>query len=391
MQLGEPEDERDPFRAPLPPADRVWRHPSEFAGSRLPNVSPRHRIGSIVVATGVVASLLSGGLVMVAISLLDRSGAGWRPVERQMVEPVVSRPGAIEEIIERVRPAIARVQAGADRSGSGVIFRSDGHLLTNAHVVERADDITVILANGTELAARLVGTDPDTDAAVLKIEGDSFPVATLGTAANLRVGQQAIAVGSPLGLVGGPSVTAGVVSALHRSVRTGTTDRMLFDMVQTDTAISPGSSGGALLDGYGSVIGLTTAIGAGEPGVEGFAFATPIDVVRSVADDLITTGRARSIWLGIQGNDLDGTTALRLDVDGGALVSGIQADSPAARCGLATSDVIVSVDKDPVASMSQLVMSLRQHRPGDTVAIEVVRDGQHRFMSAVLAERPPDQ
>src|SRR5205085_6266330 len=147
-----------------------------------------------------------------------------------------------------------------------------------------------------ELTAKVVGSDPENDVAVLKVDGGPFPVATVGTAADLHVGQPAIAIGSPLGLAGGPSVTVGVVSALHRRIE-ARSGPPLLDMIQTDAPISPGSSGGALLDADGAVIGITTAVAVSEVGAEGLGFATPIDLARSAAEQLIATGKVVHVWL----------------------------------------------------------------------------------------------
>jgi S1-C subfamily serine protease len=162
----------------------------------------------------------------------------------------------------------------------------------------------------------------------------------------------------------------------------------LFDMIQTDAPISPGSSGGALLDGRGRVIGITTAIAVSDVGPEGLGFATPIDVARSVADELIATGRATHAWIGIEGTDLDGATALDLDLDGGAVVNSVRQATPAEAAGLAARDVIVALDGQPVLSMGALVAALRNHRPGDVVTIDVVRDHRRTTHTVTLAERP---
>jgi S1-C subfamily serine protease len=307
--------------------------------------------------------------------------------------PGLSGGGAgsdVVEIADRVRPAIAqlKVERGRGASGSGVIFRSDGHLLTNAHVVEGSTSVTVVLSTGRELPAKVVGSDADSDTAVVKIDGGPFPVAELGTTTDLKVGQLAIAIGSPLGLTGGPSVTVGVVSALHRSLRTRT-GQNLVDMVQTDAPIAPGSSGGALLDGRGRVIGITTAVATTDTGAEGFGFATPIDSARSVAEQLIATGKVVTVWLGVEGSDLDGATALDLHVDGGAIVEQVKADSPAQRAGLSARDVIVGLDGRPMTSMGMLAVAVRAHHPGDVITLDVVREKQHQGMKVTVTERPP--
>jgi S1-C subfamily serine protease len=343
--------------------------------------------------SAIGASLLSTGLVLAVVGLRRSRPATPVAVERQLVRPRVTVAGSsVVEIAERARPAIVQihnVREGSEVDGSAVLFSRDGHLLTNAHVVEGASSVEVILASGRSQAGRVVGSDPDTDSAVVKIDGGPFPVAELGTAGDLKVGQTAVAMGSPLALAGGPSVTVGVISALHRTVRTRSNAR-LFDMIQTDAPIAPGSSGGALFDGNGRVIGITTAVAVSDVGPEGLGFATPIDVARSVAAQLITTGRATHPWMGIEGNDLDGATAHDLSVDGGALVLRVIEGSPAATAGLAERDVIVRVDGKPVVSMGTLVAALRARRPGDVVALDVLRDGGRHTRSVTLAERPPN-
>jgi serine protease Do len=256
--------------------------------------------------------------------------------------------------------------------------------------VEGADAIEVSLADGSTREARLVGIDELTDIAVLRIplpeDGRPYPSAVLGTAADLAVGQPVVAIGSPLGLAGGSSVTTGVVSALGREVEAEGTS--LLDMVQTDAAISPGSSGGALVDGTGAVIGITTAVGVSEVGAEGLGFAVPVDVARSVAEDIITMGRAVHVWLGVHGSDLDRRSAEDMGVRAGARVERVVDGSPADDAGVVPTDVIVAVEDEPVASMSALVIALRERDPGDEVALDVLRDGDRRRVTVALVERP---
>jgi len=396
MEFVEPEDEPLPYRQPPLPDDRLWRHPSEIGPKRAP---ASRQLWVVALASAVVASVLSSGLAVVAGNLLDAragvgaGGGGGAPgVDAARVLPTSALVGSRADVVavaDRVRPAIAQLKVERGRSGTGsaVFFRSDGHLLTNAHVVEGATSVTVVLSTGREIAARVVGSDPDSDTAVLKIEGGPFPVAELGSSADLKVGQEAIAIGSPLGLTGGPSVTVGVVSALHRTVRTRT-GNTLVDMVQTDAPIAPGSSGGALIDSSGRVIGITTALAMTDTGAEGFGFATPVDASRSAAEQLMATGKVVTVWLGVEGSDLDGATAAQLKVDGGALIERVKAGSPAERAGLAPLDVIVGVDGKPVTSMGMLVIAVRSHRPGEVCTLDIVRDQQHHGMKATVAERP---
>ncbi len=390
MEFVEPDDEPQPYRQPPSPDDRVWRHPSEMGPKR---PSARRQLWAVGMASAVAASVLSTGLTVVGGNLLDAGGGGGRPVETSGVLPtptLVDAPADVVSVADRVRPAIVqlRVERSRNGSGSGVVFGSDGHILTNVHVVEGATSLTVVLSTGREVAGRVVGSDPDSDTAVVKMDGGPYPAADLGSATDLKVGQEAIAIGSPLGLTGGPSVTVGVVSALHRDVRTRT-GKGLTDMVQTDAPIAPGSSGGALLDANGKVIGITTAMAMTDAGAEGFGFATPIDAARSAAEQLMATGRVVNVWLGVEGSDLDWPTAQSLNVGGGAIVERVKSDSPAERAGLAARDVIVGVNGRPVTSMGMLVVSVRAHRPGDVCTLDVVRDNQHHGMSVTVAERPP--
>jgi S1-C subfamily serine protease len=394
-EFAEPEDE-SPFRKPPAPDDRLWRHPSEGRPGPVAPARPGRPDRSMWLVASVSAlgaSLLTMGLVVVTGGI---GNEGTRSTNAAVERQMVSRPrsGAatpIVEIADQVRPGIAqlRVKAGGrTATGSGVIMRSDGHILTNAHVVEGAEELEVVLASGRVLAARLLGSDPVTDIAVVKVEAGTLPVATLGTAVNLKVGETAIAVGSPLGLSGGPSVTVGVVSGLHREVSPRGSTQRLVDMVQTDAPIAPGSSGGALLDDDGAVIGITTAVSLSDVGAEGLGFATPIDVARQVADQLIDTGRAVHVWLGVEGSDLDAKTAGEMGVDGGALVDEVKDDSPAKRAGLAGRDVIVGVDGRAVKSMGELVIALRAHRPGESVTLDYMRENGRRKAPVTLAERP---
>lgn len=396
MPLPGPDDAADDVGYSVPPPldDRLWRHPSELRVLGLaPPERPRSSLWRTLLA-GVAGALVTLAALAV-LGLLDDDERAAPAVIRQAARPAsapVAGSGSVVRIAAEVRPAIAKVRVeggGATSSGSAVLYRDDGHFLTNAHVVEGADSIEVSLADGSTHEAGVVGTDEVTDIAVLRIphrDGDPYPTAVLGTAADLAVGQPVVAIGSPLGLSGGSSVTTGVVSALGREVEAEGTS--LLDMVQTDAAISPGSSGGALLDGTGAVIGITTAVGVSEVGAEGLGFATPVDVARSVAEDIITTGRAVHAWLGVRGSDLDQRSAEDLGVRGGARVEQVVAGSPADDAGVIPSDVIVAVEEEAVASMSGLVIALRERHPGDEVALDVVRDGAGRRVTVALVERP---
>ena len=370
MEFVEPEDEPGLFRNPLPPDDRLWRHPSEMGaslpsnpagevGASLPAGSPtadidddaRPSMWLVAAVSAVSAGLLASGLVLVAVGLLGTNDQ-FRPVVERLMEPrpIDSVGGGVVDVAAMAREAVVQLRIeGTDTViGSGVVFRSDGHLLTSASVVGSAGVFRVRLDSGRDLPGHIVGRDPETDIAVVKIDGQGpFPTAILGTANALRVGEQAIAIGCPLELTGGPSVTVGIISALHRSVPRGVGGGMLFDLVQTDARVPPGWPGGALLDSSGSVVGIMTSVGTtgtAGTGTGGFGFAVPIDLARAVADELITTGRVTHVWLGVKGGDLDGVTAAALDLTGGAVVGEVMLGSPAAGVGLSPLDTIVGLD-----------------------------------------------
>ena len=389
-------DDDEPVAGWLHPDDRLWRHPSELATPTWTAPPARggieSRVWVVALLAGLIGSLLTTGLVA-ASGGFDRRHVPLRSVEREAAPAPglrVEGPTTNVEIADRVRPTIAKLTVDSDQgqsSGSGVMLRDDGHIITNDHVVTGARSIMVELADGKEYEAELIGGDPDSDIAVIKIEG-RFPSALLGTAQGLKVGQPALAIGSPLGLAGGPSLSVGVVSAIGREVpsRDGPP---LYDMIQTDAPIARGSSGGALVDGSGAVIGITTAI-AVDPtvGAEGLGFATPIDIARDVAEQLIQTGKVVHVWLGVEGSDVDDATSARLEISGGVLIRSVKSSSPADRAGVRERDVIVAVDDQRVLTMGALVVALRTRRPGDAVTLTLVRDGERRTVQATLAERP---
>jgi S1-C subfamily serine protease len=290
-------------------------------------------------------------------------------------------------IAKAVTPSIARVESAVERGetiASAVLVRSDGYLVTNAHVVADIATVLVVLSDGAEHVGRIVGVDTMTDIAVLKIDRDQLPVAVLGSATGLQAGQPAIAIGSPLGPAGGPSVTVGVISALGR--RIDSADGVeLRDMIQTDAPNAAGSSGGALCDGSGSVIGMTTSIATStDSSANALGYAIPVDIVRAVADDIIATGSARHSWLGVEGADLDATNAKDMGVTGGAKVTKVTDNSPASLAGVLSNDVITALDGAKVTSMAAFVVALRGHHPGDSVTLEIRRGAGPDTMSMTI-------
>jgi S1-C subfamily serine protease len=387
--------------APLPQDDRLWRHPSELgsaanvpaAATTSATDSSGNRTWAVAVVAGLIGSALSLGFVAAS------GGLAGDVVERPVVEKVAVRPLAelstvsssgpsVMAIAKTVSPSITRIMIGGDTkgAGSGILVRDDGYVVTNAHVVGRATSIEVVLSDGTTAPARLVGSDALTDVAVVKIDREHLPVAVLGSAIDLQSGQTAIAIGSPPGQLGGPSVTVGVISAVGRRMQSADGVE-LRDMIEIGAPIATGSSGGALCDGTGSVVGMTTAASSDDPTASGLSFAIPVDILRGVVDDIIATGSARHAWLGLEGADLDAGVAKLAGVIGGARVTKVVDGGPAALAGLQADDIITTIDGMKVTSMSSFVVALRAHHPGDAVTIEIVRGATPQTMVITLAEK----
>lgn len=323
-------------------------------------------------ATFAVAGVLAFDLGRTQNTITDRV------TERVITELVSSqnvgsRAAAVALVVV---PSVVTVEL-PNASGSGVILDSEnGYIVTNEHVVTDAATVSIILSDGRKYEGEVLGTDMLTDLAVVQIDGDGLTAIELGSTAGLIVGDSAIAVGNPLGLRGGPTVTVGVLSAFDRQVRGDTPSEDLFGMIQTDAPFNRGSSGGALVDNQGRLIGITTALGVSDLGAEGLGFAIPVEVVSRVADEIIATGSSGHAFLGIEG-----TTELVDLSDGaqapvGVIVSQLLDGSSAGANGIRTGDVITTLDDQPVTTMEGLISILRRFSPDDQVTVGVNRNGE---------------
>jgi len=396
---------RPSTQASFPSGAQAWSfQPTDTIGSTVQPGAKKSRAGlglaAAVLATALVAG--SAGGVLGARSqgggLLDPGaslGSGGNTSAS-----VDRAPESVAGIAAKVMQSTVSIAVAGTRgrgTGSGVVIRSDGYILTNNHVVASAADggrITVTFDGAEqELPAQIVGLDPVTDLAVIQVKADQdLPASTLGQSRALVVGDPVIAIGSPLGLSG--TVTTGIVSALNRTVNTPSEDgtsNPLFNAIQTDAAINPGNSGGALVNARGEVIGINSAIatlgGGGLFGSEqsggsiGVGFAIPIDEARSVAEEIIRTGRATHPSIGISATTVS-TGADRK----GALVRELTPGGPAGAAGLQPNDLIVSLDDAEVTSVDELILATRERKIGDSVTVTYVRNGQTRTAELVLKE-----
>ncbi|MDX1618938.1 MAG: DegQ family serine endoprotease [Balneolaceae bacterium] len=276
--------------------------------------------------------------------------------------------------------------------GSGVIVSEEGYILTNNHVVEGAEEIRVQTYNGDEVKAQLVGTDPQTDVAVLKIEGSNLPTIDLGDSEKLRVGEFVLAIGSPFGENLAHSVSFGIVSGKGRSIGLAQRTGGYEDFIQTDAAINPGNSGGALINMDGELIGINTAIASRSGGNQGIGFAIPINLAENIMRQLIETGSVERGYLGITGGSVDRSMARALDLDKpqGVIVGGVVEDGPAAEAGLREGDVIKTLDGNTVENWISFRTEIASKRPGTEVTLGIIRDGNEREITVELGKLPSD-
>ncbi|MBL8991605.1 MAG: Do family serine endopeptidase [Phycisphaerae bacterium] len=281
--------------------------------------------------------------------------------------------------------------------GSGFVVSQDGFIVTNNHVVENATELKVTLSDQRNFTAKLVGRDPASDVAVIKIDASGLPAVKMGDSDSTQVGEIVLAIGNPFGL--NQTVTSGIVSAKGRTLNGGAAPRrggqpaapqvMFEDFIQTDAAINPGNSGGPLVNLRGEVVGINTAIFTRSGGYMGIGFAIPANLARGVIDSLITTGKVERGWMGIGYQDLDDDTAraLGLQPNAGVLVSNVIEGSPAEKAGLKIEDVITSIDGRPMNSGNTLRNTVAFAPPGKTIAIEFLRDGRKQKVDLTLARR----
>jgi S1-C subfamily serine protease len=296
----------------------------------------------------------------------------------------------LPDLVDKTSPSIVTVivqtaQAGGE--GSGIVWDKQGHIVTNDHVVENATRVTVVLVTGERMPANVLATDPFTDLAVLEVDRTNLPPIEFADRLP-RVGETVMAIGNPLGFES--SVTAGIISGLHRSIPSGGGTPALVDLLQTDAAISPGNSGGALIDGNGDVIGVNVAYIPPSESAVSLGFAIPSPTAIDVVEQLIDNGKVEHAFLGVEPRPLtdDIASQLSLSTSDGVLVFNVTAGSAADKAGVEPGDVIVKFDGKQIDSVEDLYSALRDTKPGQSVKMEVVRNGQRQELTVTLDARP---
>ncbi|MEW6636112.1 MAG: trypsin-like peptidase domain-containing protein [Actinomycetota bacterium] len=351
-------------------------------------------------------AVMLGGALLVGCSD-DRQGSREENVAQEPAQAPESIPEnePVARVAAQVEPSVVQVNVRAIQTtplgpqeqegvGSGVIYRSDGYIITNDHVVAGADRVNVAFADGTTLQGEVIGGDPRTDIAVVKVDRNNLPAASFSDSDDLIVGQLAVAIGSPSGFES--TVTAGVISGLNREIPPqitggGVQIPSLVDLIQTDAAISPGNSGGALANRDGEVVGINAAyLPPGQTGAENIGFAIPSTTATEVAEQLIETGEVSTPYIGIGLSDLTPRIAEQfgLSVESGVLVTEVGQGTPAAEAGLRQGDIVTAIDDEQVEDSGDLLAALRDYRPGDKVELTIVRGGEEQSVNLTLAERP---
>jgi S1-C subfamily serine protease len=337
--------------------------------------------------------LISGGLKLISDGVANGAPAS-RPERLPDADAFDAYSRTVSGVAEQLTPSVAhlavsrRTRRGrAEGAGSGVAISSDGYMLTSAHVVADGNGVSASFSDGREVGAEVVGADPLSDLAVVRADARDLTPAQLGDADELRVGQLVVAIGSPMGLAG--TVTAGVVSALGRSLptRAGSAGRLVENVIQTDAALNPGNSGGALADGLSRVVGVNTAVA----GI-GLGLAVPInEATRKIISALMKEGRVRRAYIGIVGGSrpLPPKIASRLERDKGIEVVEVVSGSPAARAGLRPEDLIVAVDAEPMGDVGDLQRLMVAERIGQGTVVDVVRDGAFLKVDLIPRELDP--
>ncbi len=308
--------------------------------------------------------------------------------------PAVVNIYTTKVITERVNPLLRYFfgdqyvprQRLENNLGSGVIVSDQGYILTNNHVIAGAAGIEVLLRDGRSAEAKLVGTDPESDIAVLKIDLDTVPTITFNLANSMRVGDVVLAIGNPFGV--GQTVTMGIISATgrdHMGINT------FENFIQTDAAINPGNSGGALIDAYGNLVGINTAIFTKSGGSQGIGFAIPMSIARDVMEQLIETGRVSRGWLGVETQDITPQLAESFNLQDitGVIIAGIQRSGPAAQAGLRPGDIILSVNGEPASDSKTVMNQIARTSSGEKLRLKILRNGREFDAEAIVGERPP--
>ena len=346
----------------------------------------------------LLGALVGGLIVALVLSQLGTNEQTFKAKKSGQLQTNISSVSPVIEIAERVGPNVVGISNRVNMSalhgsqrvekgtGSGVIFDEQGHIVTNYHVIQDSDQLVVTLSSGKQLAAQIIGVDPRTDLAVIKVKERGLKAVTFGDSDKIKVGELAVAIGNPLGEELASTVTAGVISALNRTVDV---NEQRFRLIQTDAAINPGNSGGALVNARGEVIGINS-IKIVDVDVEGLNFAIPSNTVKPVADSIIKYGKVIRPWIGILGSDVNPALIERynLTVDQGVFVSELPKGSPARDAGMQAGDVIIKLNGAAIKNFGDLRSLVEKQKIGAKVEITITREAKEKTLTVILKQMP---
>ena len=409
-----------PYEAYQPPRQEYRYHPQTEPPVKPKKVKkPRKPVGKKILAVVLALVLVAGSCMATASFMTHRFNNMMEGMVQEHAEEIADLRKQIENMptmggsgitvptdgtamtpaqlyASQVNSVVAistTVQSGyssGHSSGSGFILTEDGYVITNFHVVENATDIDVVMHDGTEYTAELVGKDSSNDLAVLKIEATGLPAVTLGSSTDLVIGDMVVAIGNPLGELASTQ-TVGYVSGIDREVSTSGSITTI-SMIQTDAAINPGNSGGPLFNMYGQVIGITTAKYSGTTGsgatIEGIGFAIPIDDVEPLINDLIDYGYVTGAYMAVTVQDVDKEAADMYGLPTGAYIVTVEKDGAAEKAGIQPKDIVIGLDNQVVSNVTELTRALRNYKAGDTATVKLVRSGKEMTLEITFDERP---
>ncbi|MGH8689291.1 MAG: Do family serine endopeptidase [Burkholderiales bacterium] len=373
---------------------------------------------TVCLAVLFVVTTLRPDWVPARITGVPSAGTVPVPVQQTQAEPPSTRPESFQEAVGRATPAVVNIftskEVHAQRSpmlndplfrrffgdqlgdetqrslslGSGVIVSSSGYILTNHHVVDSADEIEVALSDGKKMLAKVVGIDPETDLAVLRVDADRLPAITFGHSEALHVGDPVLAIGNPFGV--GQTVTSGIVSALGRS---GLHINTFENFIQTDAAINPGNSGGALVDARGNLIGINTAIYSRSGGSMGIGFAIPVSTAKTVFDQIVRTGSVTRGWIGVEVQEITPALAESFQIEDarGAIIAGVLRGGPADHAGVKPGDVLTAINGAAVSDPQTMLNLVAALKPGSTASMQLRRKSEPLNVTVTVARRPKPQ
>jgi S1-C subfamily serine protease len=395
------QDQQEPTTPDQPTKPTGWRRAGALA---LPAV-----VGAAA-ALGVLAGTgqLGGGDTTIIRESASSIATSATTAESDAVAAESPAPGkglSVEQVVKRESPAVVLISTKTNDGGglgSGFLIDTQGHVITNAHVVDGATTTTVTFEDGTETKGTILGVDKSTDVAVVKVDKvpSGIRPVPFGNSGDLTVGQSVVAIGNPYGYSG--TATTGIVSALKRAIQSPS-GFIIQNAIQTDAAINQGNSGGPLFDSNGRVIGINSQIASKNGGNVGIGFAVPIDTVRPIVDSIISSGKAQHAWIGIQGRELTPGLAQKLGLEGkrGVVIASLDDRGPANDAGLQAAekadadvptggDLIVAVNGRPVTDMADVADAVASRKVGDTITVTVLRDGKSQTVTLTLKDRPAD-